>query len=281
MKTVTVSISNQWFQTCLPGLSRKGRRVTVAVEIIDFICLEKRFLSLTNCCEERAVTVPGAKGSELSRESYWAEKTTQHHCLMTKFTEKAQKVAKVRNKALQHLQIWQYQARGWCKSWSSSMDSIPRPARTSVVWLPSKGRMINVYLFHCVCQHQPLAWKASNVTPGNVYFIRSEQKGRSSFLQSLAQSSHKSSIRPSKWLIFLSSLIPDGWMDRWMDALKWSWTFPIIFTGSVDKFPAYFYSQVFLKSTKLERTNTSKNTHVDHSITPKSFRQSLRNNHPS
>lgn len=91
MKTVTMSISNQWFQTCLPGLSQKARRVTAAVEIIGSICLAKRFLSLTNCCEKRAVTVPGAKGSELSRESHRAENTTHHHCLVTKFTDKAQR----------------------------------------------------------------------------------------------------------------------------------------------------------------------------------------------
>lgn len=42
-----------------------------------------------------------------------------------------------------------------------------------------------------------------------------------------------------------------------------------------------FVLQLFLRTTKPEGTHASKNTHVDHSIKPKSFRQSLRNNHPS
>lgn len=38
MKTVTMFISNQWFQICLRGLSHKARRVTAAIEIIHLPC---------------------------------------------------------------------------------------------------------------------------------------------------------------------------------------------------------------------------------------------------
>lgn len=174
-------------------------------------------MSLTNCWEKRAVTVAGAKGSELSRKSYWADRHNSAPLPHDKIHWKGSKAAEVRNKTMEHLQTCQYEARGWCKWLSSSMESAKKPARTSVVWLPSKGRMTNMDLscwliFHWISQHQALAWKAPNVTPGNVYFIRSELKGRSSFFYFSAQSSHKSSIRLSWTLTFLSSLIPDGWM---------------------------------------------------------------------
>lgn len=160
METVTMSISNQWLQNCLPGLPHKARRVTAALEILDFICLAKRFLSLTNGYEKRAVTVPGAKGSELSTESYWAEKHNSAPLPCDKIHWKGSEVAEVKNKAMEHLQICQHQAGGWWKSLPSSMDSLQRPVRASVVWLPSKGRMTNVSLLHWISQHQPLAWKA-------------------------------------------------------------------------------------------------------------------------
>lgn len=210
MKAVTMSISNQWFQTCLPGLFHKARKVTAPVEIIGFICLAKRFLSLTDCCEKRPVTVPGAKGSELTILSWKTQLSTtaswQNSLKRLKGGRSKQQSygtpsdMTVQSKRMMQIMVQQH---GQCSKTCQNFCGGTAIKRQHDKCVP---------LFHCVSQHHPLAWKAPNVTPGNVYFIRSEEKGRSSFLKSLAQSSHKSSIRPNKSLTFLSFLVPDGWM---------------------------------------------------------------------
>lgn len=84
METVTMSISNQWFQTCLPGQPHKQGGWLLLLKYLTSFALQK------DSCPWQVVV-----GKELSQflvlqGQSWAENptelknTTQHHCLMTK-----------------------------------------------------------------------------------------------------------------------------------------------------------------------------------------------------
>lgn len=116
---------------------------------------------------------------------------------------------------------------------TSSMDSVKRFARTSVVWLPSKGKIINVYfpcfIFHYINQHQGVSFTYLKIpwcNPKKCLFhqIRKERKKLHLlfFGTELPQKQYRTQ------LILDTFIISDSW---WMDAQRWTRTLTVIFTG--------------------------------------------------